>query len=198
MISFGKLCFPARPQNERHGKNYCKEMGWTLMVPAPFILPFSHRAFCDFRYFSLLPPMGCNHTMRRDAKIHPGKAAEIVALRAAVPFHPHLPLPGNSPSGRACRGVGLCADQTCSATLRACPAPAHIAHLHPISARCRMTFSPMPMRRMSRGRPSSVDPAGWIVTDDWPDPVPVTDSEIAVFRAEHDVSIPDQRRQGEA
>lgn len=31
------------------------------------------------------------------------------------------------------------------------------------------------------GRPPRHDLSTWIVTDDWPDPVPVTETEIAVF-----------------
>jgi hypothetical protein len=31
------------------------------------------------------------------------------------------------------------------------------------------------------GRPPKHDPARWIVTDDWPDPVPVTEAEVKVF-----------------
>jgi hypothetical protein len=31
------------------------------------------------------------------------------------------------------------------------------------------------------GRPPKYDLAAWTVTDDWPDPVPVSEAEIAVF-----------------
>lgn len=31
------------------------------------------------------------------------------------------------------------------------------------------------------GRPPKYDLATWTVTDDWPDPVPVTETEVAVF-----------------
>lgn len=31
------------------------------------------------------------------------------------------------------------------------------------------------------GRPARHDLSAWSVTDDWPDPVPVTEAEIAVF-----------------
>lgn len=31
------------------------------------------------------------------------------------------------------------------------------------------------------GRPPRHDPSAWTVTDDWPDPVPVTDAEVAAF-----------------
>ena len=31
------------------------------------------------------------------------------------------------------------------------------------------------------GRPLEHDLSTWIVTDDWPDPVPVTETEIEVF-----------------
>lgn len=31
------------------------------------------------------------------------------------------------------------------------------------------------------GRPPKYDLSTWTVTDDWPDPVPVTEAEIAVF-----------------
>ncbi|PPQ35698.1 hypothetical protein CCS01_06885 [Rhodopila globiformis] len=31
------------------------------------------------------------------------------------------------------------------------------------------------------GRPPRHDPSTWTVADDWPDPVPVTKAEIAVF-----------------
>jgi hypothetical protein len=37
---------------------------------------------------------------------------------------------------------------------------------------------PLPTRV---GRPVKHDLAGWIVTDDWPDDVPVTEAEIDVF-----------------
>ncbi len=33
------------------------------------------------------------------------------------------------------------------------------------------------------GRPVKHDLAAWIVTDDWPDRVPVTDAEVDVFEA---------------
>ena len=33
------------------------------------------------------------------------------------------------------------------------------------------------------GRPVKDDPAGWIVTDDWPEDVPVTEAELKVFEA---------------
>ncbi|WBT05676.1 hypothetical protein PFY01_13275 [Brevundimonas vesicularis] len=32
-----------------------------------------------------------------------------------------------------------------------------------------------------KGRPPRHDLSTWTVTDDWPDPVPVTEAEIAVF-----------------
>jgi hypothetical protein len=78
------------------------------------------------------------------------------------------------------------------------------------------------------GRPPKQDVDTWAVTDDWPERVPITDAELDVFeawfgdffdgysandravarcaflrastarQAEHDVSIPDQKRQGEA
>lgn len=35
--------------------------------------------------------------------------------------------------------------------------------------------------RVPMGRPPRYDMSTWTVTDDWPDPVPVTDAEIAVF-----------------
>lgn len=35
--------------------------------------------------------------------------------------------------------------------------------------------------RVPMGRPPKYDMSTWTVTDDWPDPVPVTDAEIAVF-----------------
>lgn len=35
--------------------------------------------------------------------------------------------------------------------------------------------------RVPMGRPPKYDMSTWRVTDDWPDPVPVTDAEIAVF-----------------
>lgn len=31
------------------------------------------------------------------------------------------------------------------------------------------------------GRPPRHDPSTWTVTDDWPDPVPITESEVAAF-----------------
>jgi hypothetical protein len=34
-----------------------------------------------------------------------------------------------------------------------------------------------------RGRPIRNDPASWIVKDDWPEVVPVTDAEVDVFEA---------------
>ena len=33
------------------------------------------------------------------------------------------------------------------------------------------------------GRPSKHDPSAWIVTDDWPERVPVTAAEVDVFEA---------------
>jgi hypothetical protein len=33
------------------------------------------------------------------------------------------------------------------------------------------------------GRPPKHDPSAWTITDDWPDPVPVTDAELDVFEA---------------
>jgi hypothetical protein len=33
------------------------------------------------------------------------------------------------------------------------------------------------------GRPAKHDLSGWTVTDDWPDPVPITDAEVEVFEA---------------
>ena len=35
--------------------------------------------------------------------------------------------------------------------------------------------------RVQMGRPPKYDLSTWTVTDDWPDPVPVTEAEIAVF-----------------
>ncbi|WP_198155225.1 hypothetical protein [Candidatus Burkholderia verschuerenii] len=35
--------------------------------------------------------------------------------------------------------------------------------------------------RVQMGRPPKHDLGTWTVTDDWPDPVPVTDAEIEVF-----------------
>jgi hypothetical protein len=40
---------------------------------------------------------------------------------------------------------------------------------------CRLT------RR--RGRSAKVEPTEWVVTDDWPEQVPVTEAEIEVFEA---------------
>ena len=84
-------------------------------------------------------------------------------------------------------------------------------------------IEPEPWPRI--GRPPKHDIGTWIVMDDWPERVPVTDAELDVFeawfgdlfdvmtvplraalylrvstarQAEHDVSIPDQKRQGEA
>lgn len=39
---------------------------------------------------------------------------------------------------------------------------------------------PLPTRA---GRPVKHDLAGWTVTDDWPDDVPVTEAEVDVFEA---------------
>ncbi|MBK8456908.1 MAG: hypothetical protein IPL47_07170 [Phyllobacteriaceae bacterium] len=39
------------------------------------------------------------------------------------------------------------------------------------------------MPRRVIGRPACNNPATWIVTDDWPERVPVTDAEIDVFEA---------------
>jgi len=39
-------------------------------------------------------------------------------------------------------------------------------------------FDPRP-----RGRPEAVDTSDWIVTDDWPERVPVTKEEVDVFEA---------------
>ncbi len=33
------------------------------------------------------------------------------------------------------------------------------------------------------GRPSKLDPETWTVTDNWPDPLPVTQAEIDLFEA---------------
>ena len=33
------------------------------------------------------------------------------------------------------------------------------------------------------GRPPKLEPETWTVTDDWPDPVPVTEAEIDLFEA---------------
>jgi hypothetical protein len=33
------------------------------------------------------------------------------------------------------------------------------------------------------GRPPKHDVKAWIVTDDWPDPVPIVDAELAMFEA---------------
>jgi len=33
------------------------------------------------------------------------------------------------------------------------------------------------------GRPPKRDVEAWTVTDDWPDPVPITDAELDVFEA---------------
>jgi len=33
------------------------------------------------------------------------------------------------------------------------------------------------------GRPPKLDPKTWTVTDDWPDPLPVTEAEIDLFEA---------------
>jgi hypothetical protein len=33
------------------------------------------------------------------------------------------------------------------------------------------------------GRPAMHDPSTWTVTDDWPDPVPITDAELDVFES---------------
>jgi hypothetical protein len=33
------------------------------------------------------------------------------------------------------------------------------------------------------GRPAKHDPSAWTVTDDWPDPVPITDAELDVFES---------------
>ncbi|MFT3939315.1 hypothetical protein [Rhodopseudomonas sp.] len=35
--------------------------------------------------------------------------------------------------------------------------------------------------RVTMGRPPKHDLSTWTVTDDWPDPVPVTDAEVDVF-----------------
>jgi hypothetical protein len=37
--------------------------------------------------------------------------------------------------------------------------------------------------RRAPGRRLRCDPARWIVTDDWPEPAPVTDAELDVFEA---------------
>lgn len=39
------------------------------------------------------------------------------------------------------------------------------------------------MPRRSRGRPPRHDPATWIVTDDWPERVPVSVAEIDIYEA---------------
>lgn len=43
---------------------------------------------------------------------------------------------------------------------------------------CRAVFA---WRRPRRGRPRKRDLSTWTVTDDWPENVPVTDEEVAVF-----------------
>ena len=42
-------------------------------------------------------------------------------------------------------------------------------------------IEPKPWPR--NGRAAKHDPLTWTVTDDWPDPVPITDVELAVFEA---------------
>ncbi len=37
--------------------------------------------------------------------------------------------------------------------------------------------------RLPMGRPAKHDQSTWTVTDDWPDPVPVSEAEIDVFEA---------------
>ena len=42
-------------------------------------------------------------------------------------------------------------------------------------------IEPEPWPRI--GRPPKHDVEAWTVTDDWPDPVPITDAELDVFEA---------------
>jgi hypothetical protein len=42
-------------------------------------------------------------------------------------------------------------------------------------------IEPKPWPRI--GRPPKHDPATWIITDDWPEHVPITDAELDVFEA---------------
>lgn len=42
-------------------------------------------------------------------------------------------------------------------------------------------IEPEPWPRI--GRPPKHDVLSWIVTDDWPEPVPITDAELDVFEA---------------
>ena len=44
-----------------------------------------------------------------------------------------------------------------------------------------LCIEPEPWPRI--GRPPKHDVETWIVTDDWPDPVPITDAELDVFEA---------------
>jgi hypothetical protein len=51
--------------------------------------------------------------------------------------------------------------------------------LGPLPDDLYLTFEPWPRL----GRPPKHDPSTWIVTDDWPERVPVTQAEIDVFEA---------------
>ena len=67
--------------------------------------------------------------------------------------------------------------ETQGAILSGCPDPA-------------LTWASCPMTSIFRsslglciGRPAKHDLSAWTVTDDWPNPVPITDAELDVFEA---------------